>query len=134
MGEFMPWSSRYSVGDDSIDAQHKHIVNLINELYLLLHTRGEGDRIRVREVLDQLVRYTVSHFDHEERLMLACGYPDLESHKELHTRLKRRTAAMRANLDLITERDLLGYLKDWWQNHIVEHDQLYAPYLTVAAR
>jgi hemerythrin-like metal-binding protein len=134
MSELMPWNSSYSVGDDSIDSEHKRIVNLINELYLILHTRGEGDRIKVREVLDQLVRYTVSHFQHEERLMLECGYPDLEAHKALHVRLKRRTAAMRTNIDLVTERDMLCYLKDWWRGHIVEQDQLYAPFLTVTAR
>jgi hemerythrin-like metal-binding protein len=129
MADFMPWRPTYSVGDDSIDAQHKQIVRLINELYFILHARAEGNRKKVREVLDQLVRYTVTHFQHEEQVLQKCGYPDLENHKALHVQLKRRTAAMRSSINLITERDMLGYLKDWWSNHILEQDKSYEPFI-----
>jgi hemerythrin-like metal-binding protein len=132
MAEYMPWKSSYSVGDDSIDAQHKRIVALVNSLHTSLQTPGGADRGKVKQVLEDLVYYTIQHFDHEERLMRECGYPDLDNHRALHIRLRLRTIAMRNNLELVTERDMLGYVKDWWNNHIMEQDRAYAPYVAMA--
>jgi hemerythrin-like metal-binding protein len=132
--EFMPWKSSYSVGEHSIDAQHKQIIELINDLHRVLNSQQEGSRARIKAVLDQLVHYTVTHFQHEEQVMLECGYPDLNNHKAIHSQLKRRTVAMCAHLEALTERDVLSYLRDWWSGHILEHDKAYAPFLTVAVR
>jgi hypothetical protein len=36
---------------------------------------------------------------------------------------------LRDNANLMTGRDLLIFLKEWWANHIQDQDKKYAPYL-----
>jgi hemerythrin len=134
MNEYMPWREDYSVGNDSIDEEHKQILELINDLHRVVVLQRREDSVAVNSVLEQLMHYTVRHFQHEEEIMRACGYPGLEEHKALHGRLRRRTAAMRTNMFLVTDRDMLSYLKEWWHHHIIQQDQGYAPYLSVMAR
>jgi hemerythrin-like metal-binding protein len=124
---YMQWKQSYSVGDASIDEQHKQIIEIINNLHYLMEIGG--NREKFKEQLTQLSQYTVTHFEHEERAMQKCGYPDLANHKALHDDMRRRTLGLCDNLKLLTERDLLVFLKDWWLNHIRSEDRCYVPYL-----
>ena len=88
MAEYITWKPYYSVGDDSLDTQHKVIIGLINELYAaVLANRPDVD---LKGIMDRLLRYTITHFQHEEQLMLECGFPDLQAHKLLHERLRQQ--------------------------------------------
>jgi hemerythrin len=46
--------------------------------------------------------------------------------------MRRETIAWRENADIVTGRDLLVFLKEWWSNHIQAEDKQYASYLIVA--
>ena len=124
---YIVWKDYYSVGEPSLDAQHQQIIEFINELYVAMQ-RGV-DHQAIRPLLDQLVQYTVHHFKHEEELMLARQYPDFAEHKAQHDKMRRRTIALRDNAGLMTGRDLLVFLKEWWCNHIQEVDKRYAPHM-----
>jgi hemerythrin len=124
------WKPYYSVGDASIDAEHKQVLSFFDNLHYALDTGRERDELK--RLLNCLLRYTMTHFKHEEQMMLACGYPDFENHKSLHDQMQKRTAALCANVNLITARDLLGILKAWWCDHIQAEDKCYVPYLNVA--
>ncbi len=130
MAEYIAWRPYYSVGDDSLDAQHKVIIGLINELYTAVLAKSPD--VDLKGIMDRMIRYTLTHFQHEEQLMLECGFPGLQAHKFLHEQLRQRTVDLRDNLNLVTARDLLRFLKDWWCEHIQEKDKAYAPYLQVA--
>ena len=132
MPKYVTWKDYYSVGEDSLDAQHKQIISMINDLYVAMET-GKENAERER-LLDQMVKYTMSHFQREEQIMQACGYPDLENHKEEHDKMRRRTLALRTNLKLVTAHDLLSFLKEWFIKHIQAEDKCYVPYVSVAAR
>jgi len=110
-----------------LDAQHKQIIAIINELYTAIE-RGE-DRAKLAGLLDRLCQYTVVHFRHEEQVMQQHGYPDLAQHKALHEQLRHQTADLRTHVSLVTGRDLLRFLKEWWLEHIQSQDKKYAPYL-----
>jgi hemerythrin-like metal-binding protein len=130
VNEFITWTPYFSVGDESLDAEHKTIVGLINRLHAAVAgSRTEAD---LRQIADELIRYTVTHFQHEEQVMLDCGYPDLEAHKFLHERLQERTIDFRAHLNIVKGPELLRFLKSWWCNHIQDKDKMYTPYLQVA--
>ena len=131
MSAYVAWKEEYSVGDRTIDSQHMQIIDIINDLHTAID--AGGDRQAITSILDRVILYTMSHFDHEERVMQACGYPDLANHKELHERMRRTTEGFRTNLELITGRDVLRLLKGWWINHIQAEDQCYVPYLSAAA-
>jgi hemerythrin len=131
MSKYVAWKDVYSVGEESLDAQHKQILSIINDLYDAIEAGREYDDRKA--ILDRMVLYAMSHFRHEEQLMQACGYPDFENHKAQHDQMRRRTAGLHANVTLVTGRDLLSFLKDWWTNHIQSEDKCYVPYLHAAA-
>ena len=127
MEHCVEWKPFYSVGDASLDAEHQRLLGLIDDLCTAVMA-GHGQD-RVREILDRLSDYTMTHFDHEERVMLSCGYPNIEAHMTMHDEMRRRTRGFRAEPDLVVERDLLQFLKEWWVRHIQNQDKGYAPYL-----
>lgn len=132
MEHYVEWKPFYSVGDATIDAQHKRLLGIIDELYAA--TRGTHDAAHVKAIIDQLVEYTMSHFAHEEQVMWACAYPDFEMHKALHEEMRRRSLEFQANPQSLAENDLLQFVKSWWVRHIQNQDRKYAPYLNATAR
>ena len=130
MARYIGWKSFYSVGNTSLDNQHKQILEIVNDLYAAIE---EGDDHEVlKPLLDRMLQYTKSHFEFEEQLMQEAGYPDLDHHKELHDELRRKTAGLRAHVNLVMDQDLLRFLKEWWTEHIQEEDQQYAPYVAAS--
>lgn len=127
MGSYIAWKDYYSVGDEALDAQHKQIIGIINELHEAMQ-QGVDHRA-VTPLLDRLVQYTINHFRKEEECLLAHQYPDFAQHKALHDKMRQQTIAWRENANLVTGRDLLVFLKEWWCNHIQQQDKKYAPYL-----
>jgi hemerythrin len=132
MGAYVTWKPYYSVGEESLDAQHKQILSMVNDLYAAMDAGREHDELK--RLLDRMLLYALGHFKHEEQMMLACDYPDFNNHKAQHDQMRRRTAGLRANVNLVTGRDLLCFLKDWWISHIQGEDQCYVPFLSAAAR
>jgi hemerythrin len=131
MSAHVTWKEYYSVGDPSLDSQHKQIIGIINELYDAM--QAPSDQKLVKRLLDRLVGYTMNHFKCEEVVMRQHEYPALAEHKALHDKLRQRTVDLREHADLVTQRDLLHFLKKWWMEHIQEIDKAYAPYLQTAA-
>ena len=127
MAAYIAWKDYYSVNDPSLDAEHKRIIAYINELYAAMQNPTDG--LVTKQVLDKLVQYTCSHFKHEEERMKEVEFPHLEAHKALHDKMRRQTNALRTNLTLVTARDVLVFLKDWFLNHIQGEDKLYAAYM-----
>ncbi len=132
MAIYVAWKPFYSVGDSSLDAEHQQILGFIDELYAESVIGREN--AKTKKLLDHLVQYTVSHFQHEERLMQEAGYPGLAAHKIEHERMRQRTLELRANFSQLKAVDLLRFLKDWWTNHIQAEDKSYAPYLGSPSR
>lgn len=73
-----------------IDAQHKVLVNLLNELHRAIYEHKGSET--ASEILGRLIEYTRIHFKVEECLMRILSYPDdeerkKEEHKKHHTQL-----------------------------------------------
>jgi hemerythrin-like metal-binding protein len=124
------WSNDYSVGVQSVDAQHQNLFAMARELHTAM-TSGQG-KASLAKILDRLVQYTAAHFAHEERLMRLADYPGLESHAAEHRALTRKVldfqADFQAGRTALTVQ-LLQFLRTWLQNHIQHSDQAFAPYL-----
>jgi hemerythrin len=131
MAAYITWKSYYSVNDPLLDAEHKQIIECINELYSVLQDPTQG--VLTKRVLDTLVQYTQTHFEHEEQRMEEADFPSVEAHRALHDEMKRKTISLRTHLTLVTARDVLAFLKDWWIGHIQAEDKLYASYMTTVA-
>jgi hemerythrin len=127
MSNLVEWSGALSVGIDEIDAQHRTLIGLVNELNNAIEERHGN--AAVGDVLLRLEEYTRIHFAVEEGLMRVLGYPDLAAHKREHARLTEQLAELRGRFDAGRTAlgfELMHFLKRWLTSHIMESDQDYA--------
>lgn len=127
---YIAWKDEYSVGINSIDQQHKKLVNLINQLTTAVdYSTGEEFE---REALAELVDYTKTHFVYEEGLMEDNGYPDFEAHKAQHRAMIEEVDLVLAEYEKDHDtamRHASDYLKNWLINHINGTDKQYSSFL-----
>ena len=128
---YIEWSDDYKTGHREIDAEHWGLFALVNDLHDKLQA-GAADA-SIQATIEALVAYVDSHFEREEALMAAGGYPDIEAHRQFHQRLKGRVLAYRDayaddphGFDYYRFMDFLG---DWLRGHIMKEDMAYIPYL-----
>jgi hemerythrin-like metal-binding protein len=125
------WDDAWNMGVDTIDSQHKQLVDLINVM-----TAGKYDTM---EVLKQLIDYTAFHFMDEEEFMSRSNYPDEEyiAHKKEHHDLKTQLLEYSFKLyvpDYIdekrqTEQKLLKLIETWYINHFLGTDKKFSKWL-----
>lgn len=125
------WNDELSVGIRSLDNQHKELIRLINELNEAMRV-GKGQDL-MGKVLTSLVDYTKMHFSEEEKLLQTHKYAGYAAQKTEHDKLTKQVLELKTKLDskqaLITV-EVMGFLKDWLQNHIKGLDKKYSAYLT----
>jgi hemerythrin-like metal-binding protein len=131
MASYIAWKDYYSVNDPSLNAEHRQVIECINDMYRALEAPSP-EKV-TKQVLDRLVQYTHTHFDHEEKIMKEAGYWDFDAHKALHDAMRQRTIGLRTHLTLVTARNVLVFLKDWWVDHIQGEDKKYAVCLEALA-
>ncbi|MCP4981980.1 MAG: hemerythrin family protein [Gammaproteobacteria bacterium] len=128
--QFVEWKDEYSVGIDSIDQQHRKLLNLINSLQTAVNYKT-GSEFE-REALDELVDYTKTHFSYEEGLMERYEYPEFTTHRAEHelmiSRVDQVLAEYQQDEDTAMQ-NAIDFLKDWLINHINGTDQKYASFL-----
>jgi len=127
---YYEWSEAMSVGVPILDSDHKALIRLIN----ILHDEPDLDEDpgKLDRVFEQLATYVDYHFAREESVMVACGYPAIESHREEHRQLaqdildfrKRHTSGGGFQLG----EELFDFLKDWLNHHILMQDMHYKKY------
>jgi hemerythrin len=124
------WRPEYSMNAPALDREHQSLFRIAAELHGAM-VNGSGKEI-TRGILDRLVRYTLVHFAHEERLMAQAGYPGLEAHRAEHQALASQVQdfALRFEAGKIAVTvQLLQFLKGWLVDHIAGSDRRYVPYL-----
>lgn len=120
----MEWNESYNIGIDVIDNQHRQILDYINALE---QVKSTGDRDRIKEVLEDLIDYTQSHFSFEENLLEQVSYQYLASHRGIHELFVKRLNDYRLKFEKgeSIENDLYRLLSKWLINHIQHDDQDY---------
>ena len=120
----MEWSEKFNIGIDVIDNQHRQILDYINALEKI---RATGAREQIKDVFDDLIDYTQSHFSFEENLLAQVNYQFLPSHRSVHELFVNRLKDFRQRFDNgeSVEDDLHRLLSKWLINHIQHDDQDY---------
>ena len=126
----MTWTSAMSVGIRELDEDHRVLIRIINQL---AESEANGHQTAIlRQCLYSLLRYAEFHFAREEKVMAACDFPGLAHHKEEHRAFTAHMKALATALDdaalpaaKIVNQDLLDYLKDWLNHHILIEDMSY---------
>ena len=121
----MEWSEKFNIGIDVIDNQHRQILDYINALEKIRATGAAREQIK--DVFDDLIDYTQSHFSFEENLLAQVNYQFLPSHRSIHELFVKRLKDFRQRFDNgeSVEDDLHRLLSKWLINHIQHDDQDY---------
>jgi hemerythrin-like metal-binding protein len=128
--ELFPWSDQYQVGIDFVDKQHRVLVDIINNLQQSM-LEGKG-KVVIGKTLEELIVYTQAHFAAEEKVLDNCGYPEFPAHHGEHERLSYAVMVFHQKLmtnELGLSVNVMGFLKDWLGQHILNTDKKYGPFL-----
>ncbi len=121
----MHWDDSLSVGVQQIDAEHRRLISLINELSNAV--RANHGKELLGRTLDALIEYTVTNFGHEETEMAHSGYPLTKAHSAEHQAFRHKVleiqAQYRAGRHAVVSLDLVSFLRDWLVKHIQGSDQ-----------
>lgn len=129
---YMLWEQRYSVNIKEIDAQHKKMFNLINELESAL-CAGQNRQI-MEKIFMQMADYVVLHFSTEENYFEKFAYDATQEHISEHRMFERQLAEFKKNLaqnsDLniyirYLSAEVMKFLRKWWIAHICSTDKKY---------
>jgi hemerythrin-like metal-binding protein len=124
---YIEWQDWMTIGIPLVDADHKVLISLINQVQSCLATDDAYSNLG--SVLRALDDYTDYHFQREEKLLEEVGYAGLTDHKALHTKLSgqvreiiRRYEASQTSVRAV---DILSFLEHWLTEHILNHDMAY---------
>lgn len=117
------WKNEFSLGVPRVDAEHRELIDLINQLHRKAQFPEHDGRIV--GFLEDLHTSAARHFAHEELMMRSRGYTAFEQHRADHQRLLNEVNAMMAeyqggaldNMGIMTER-----LYDWFCVHFKTYD------------
>ncbi|NQV55656.1 MAG: hemerythrin family protein [Rhodospirillales bacterium] len=120
------WSAKYSVGDVTLDQDHMMVFNAIDRFKKAIRLNFEVDFVET--LFDQLREHADEHFAQEEGYMEKIGFPELESHRAEHEKMKSELNTLHERFSVEKEdtvRELLSFLNNWWLRHITEDDAAY---------
>jgi hemerythrin len=124
------WTADLSVGDKSVDDDHRKFFNLIDAL-----SRAKMSHDDLNSILDQLKLYTEEHFNKEERQMKKMYFPGLEEHLKLHKAFEEWLSTIRSmyarfpQSPFIVGDSVNSYLQRWAREHILEEDMKFRDFI-----
>lgn len=120
------WNNSYLLDIPMIDKQHKKFFDLFDKLYSL-NNNGESFE-KLKDVIDELEKYTNIHFKTEETLMTKANVIDTEEHIMQHKVFEKKilefeTAYSYKNQVLLNE--MVVFMRKWFLLHISQMDKKY---------
>jgi hemerythrin len=119
----LEWKPEYSVGDDSIDHEHKNMLRQINSLYEELDDPVDAENVEA--ILGEIHSDISAHFALEELLMQSANYHEYDAHKEDHEKLLDQIHEL---IDSFYQNPKTGQkllksqLSDWFGRHFSSFD------------
>lgn len=128
------WKDDFSVNIEKINDQHQELFKIGTELYTLVSAKDGIDRYdEIIAVISRLADYTIEHFTYEEGLMKIHGYEDFDNHKKQHDAFVSKIKSIKAEDVDVKQRkigmDLIVFIANWIENHILVTDMEYKNYL-----
>ena len=131
----MEWKPEYSVGDITLDNDHKVIIDLINRFDYAFSVEVKDSLME--SVLDELIDYTKFHFEREEKYMLKIDYPGLKEHQSIHEKLEKELDDLYEQFhggDTDIAANISEFLGTWLREHILKADKDYNTFAEKNAR
>lgn len=126
------WSKKMSVGNESIDLEHKLILDLVNEIEIVIRMKDSALFIRAIEKLEKI---TFRHFQNEENIAHAINYPFKEHHIEHQyilgefQSIKNELAKNQSRWSESIAEHYYMFLSTWAVDHVIEDDMKMKPFL-----
>lgn len=124
------WRAQFSVGNDLIDSDHQYLLEIINKAEVSLKA---NNRVELTAVLAALAHYGALHFEREELVAKAVGYPQADQLHVSHTNLVLALDKFKQDVgDTWTPEAVAhftGFLRDWLIEHVIKEDMLMKPWL-----
>lgn len=119
------------LGNEDIDAEHRHLFDLLNNLIELAENAYSGDRYtQIKEMLAELDEYADQHFAHEEEYMTSICDPELILQRMQHYAFREKVLSFSLmNIDSDEDQqeailEMGHYLAKWLYHHIIGSDLL----------
>ena len=125
------WKDEYNFNVRFIDDQHKYFFRTMNKLRDCI-TSGNC-RDTGTEIFFELAHYAEHFLIQEEIYFKDYQFPDYNQHKDLHNEFIERFVKFQKDFESDSEKiwsDMLGFLQEWFNNHILKYDKEAIQYLT----
>lgn len=125
----LPWLPGMNTGISRLDADHRHLFEVLNELTNCVEL---GNLPAARVLTEQFITHMAEHYAQEEAAMDRFGYPERAAHKAEHDRSRFillqldqsiRSAALGEAAEL-----LAGYSRHYFRG-LLKDDSLLAEFL-----
>ncbi|RLA78660.1 MAG: GGDEF domain-containing protein, partial [Epsilonproteobacteria bacterium] len=133
--DIFPWNEHFNTGIKTIDEQHRNLVDIINRL--AKHVALDSESVELNTIFDELIEYTVYHFQAEEEIWHKYLPDDTldADHKIIHQQFVTKVLEFKAEQENKENskltKDILLYLAKWLASHILESDR-YLAYVVLA--
>jgi len=126
------WTDELSVGNASIDADHKKLIVMVNGVEAMIKAR---DNFALPQALEQLEHHLYVHFVNEEKIAQAVNFPFDQNRLE-HQYVLKEFQHMKT--ELIAKNGIWSdgaavhysnFLSDWITYHVINEDMLMKPVL-----
>jgi hemerythrin len=126
------WNDSYSIGNRTIDGQHKELIRLTNEFYEGCQMGGVITKVYFFNTVKGAINYVKTHFATEEEILRKIEYPEFDAHKKMHEEFVNKVLEQVRAFEQEDMPNPIGFIKflmEWIMNHIASADKLYIPYL-----
>ena len=133
------WKDSFSVDGGVIDADHKFLISIANQiLELILH---DAPSVSIVQKLASLKMFAEKHFDREKELQQLVCFPEHASHMELHKKLMDDLAVAIEQISSIAQgqsgeegaverfNNTKRFINRWLLAHIITEDKKMKPYV-----
>jgi hemerythrin len=124
------WDSKYEIGVERIDFEHRIFVGLIKDLHDAV--QAGQPRSKLRRIVDEIRLYAAFHFLSEENIMLDNEFPDYVEHREEHQRLLSLLADHAhafATDESRSGEEIVEFVFEWFALHTTQIDKRIATYI-----
>ncbi|NDV19723.1 bacteriohemerythrin [Pseudodesulfovibrio sp. JC047] len=121
---FIEFTEENRIGIAEIDEQHRNLFTLLNTMHTATIEGQEHSAIVA--IFDDLIVYTVEHFDTEEKYMQEYQYPQYTDHKKEHDDLTGQALQLQMQFNsgsATVTFELLDFLNGWLNDHTMGTDR-----------
>jgi len=129
--KWIPWDDVLATGHADMDADHKVLIRLFNQL--ADSVRNRSGRAVSSDLLNDIIEHAKTHFAMEDRLMATHRYPKADQHVAEHAKLINRAVNFKTKFDVGSPGshiDLIHFPEDWLTFHILGADKALSEFLS----